>query len=118
MDVSSVDSSISSAEIGLKFDVTLKTNPIDAQVADGPLTGQPRTVQRVVLDLNNTLSVTVNNTNLIIRQVTDDMSQPRNAVTGKKEFRLLGFGRDPQITITQNAPLALQINSIVAEVAF
>ena len=118
VDVSSVDDSISSAEIGLKFDVTLKTNPIDAQVADGPLTGEPRTVQRVVLDLNNTLSVTVNNTNLIIRQVTDDMSQPRNAVTGKKEFRLLGFGRDPQITITQNAPLALQINSIVAEVAF
>ena len=118
VDVSSVDDSLSSAEIGLKFDVTLKTNPIDAQVADGPLTGEPRTVQRVVLDLNNTLSVTVNNTNLIIRQVTDDMSQPRNAVTGKKEFRLLGFGRDPQITITQNAPLALQINSIVAEVAF
>ena len=118
VDVSSVDSSISSAEIGLKFDVTLKTNPIDAQVADGPLTGQPRTVQRVVLDLNNTLSVTVNNTNLIIRQVTDDMSQPRNAVTGKKEFRLLGFGTDPQVTITQNAPLALQINSIVAEIAF
>tara|TARA_X000001382_G_scaffold29580_1_gene18939 strand:+ start:957 stop:3221 length:2265 start_codon:yes stop_codon:yes gene_type:complete len=118
VDVSSVDSAISSAEIGLKFDVTLKTNPIDAQIADGPLTGQPRTVQRVVLDLNNTLSVTVNNTNLIIRQVTDDMSQPRNAVTGKKEFRLLGFGTDPQITITQNAPLALQINSIIAEVAF
>jgi len=118
VDVSSVDSSISSAEIGLKFDVTLKTNPIDAQVADGPLTGEPRTVQRVVLDLNNTLSVTVNNTNLIIRQVTDDMSQPRNAVTGKKEFRLLGFGTDPQVTITQNAPLALQINSIVAEIAF
>tara|TARA_B100001057_G_scaffold90569_2_gene86830 strand:- start:45 stop:2309 length:2265 start_codon:yes stop_codon:yes gene_type:complete len=118
VDVSSVDSAISSAEIGLKFDVTLKTNPIDAQIADGPLTGQPRTVQRVVLDLNNTLSVTVNNTNLIIRQVTDDMSQPRNAVTGKKEFRLLGFSTDPQITITQNAPLALQINSIIAEVAF
>ena len=118
VDVSSVDSSISSAEIGFKFDVTLKTNPIDAVVADGPLTGEFRTVQRVVLDLNNTLSVTVNNTNLIIRQVTDDMSQPRNAVTGKKEFRLLGFGTDPQVTITQNAPLALQINSIVAEIAF
>ena len=46
------------------------------------------------------------------------MSQPRNAVTGKKEFRLLGIGKDPQITISQNAPLPLQVNSIVAEVAF
>ena len=118
VDVSAVDSALSSAEIGLKFDVTLKTNPVDATVGDGPLTGEPRTIQRVVVDLNNTLAVSVNNKNLIIRQVTDDMSQPRQAVTGKKEFRLLGFGKDPQITISQNAPLSLQINSIVAEVAF
>ena len=118
VDVSAVDSALSSAEIGLKFDVTLKTNPVDATVGDGPLTGEPRTIQRVVVDLNNTLAVSVNNKNLIIRQVTDDMSQQRQAVTGKKEFRLLGFGKDPQITISQNAPLSLQINSIVAEIAF
>ena len=46
------------------------------------------------------------------------MSQSRTAVTGKREFRLLGYSRDPQITITQSAPLSAQINSIVAEVQF
>ena len=118
VDVSSVDSALSSAEIGFKFNVNLVTNPIDAQVADGPLTSEPRTVQRVVLDLNNTLSVNVNNNELIIRQVTDDFSLARTPVTGKKEFRLLGFGGDPQVTVSQTAPLSLQINSIVAEIAF
>ena len=118
VDVSSVDSALSSAEIGFKFNVNLVTNTIDAQVADGPLTSEPRTVQRVVLDLNNTLSVNVNNNELIIRQVTDDFSLARTPVTGKKEFRLLGVGGDPQVTVSQTAPLSLQINSIVADVAF
>ena len=82
----------------------------------GPLTGEPRSMNKVILDLSNTLSVSVNSNNLIIRQVTDDLSLARQAVTGKKEFRLLGYSRDPQITVTQSAPLPAQINSIIAEV--
>ena len=77
-----------------------------------------RGLGRVVLDLNNTLSISVNTRKLEIRNTTDDMSQSRTAVTGKREFRLLGYSRDPQITITQSAPLSAQINSIVAEVQF
>ena len=77
-----------------------------------------RGIGRVVLDLNNTLSISVNTRKLEIRNTTDDMSQSRTAVTGKREFRLLGYSRDPQITITQSAPLSAQINSIVAEVQF
>ena len=77
-----------------------------------------RGLGRVVLDLNNTLSISVNTRKLEIRNTTDDMSQSRTAVTGKREFRLLGYSRDPQIEITQSAPLSAQINSIVAEVQF
>jgi len=50
--------------------------------------------------------------------VTDDLSAARQAVTGKKEFRLLGFSKDPQVTISQSAPLSLQVNSVIAEVTF
>lgn len=118
INVSAVDSSLISAEIGLSFDVNLKTNPIDAVVGDGPLTGEPRSITKVTLDLNSTLSVSVNSKDLIIRQVTDDLSLPRTAVTGKKEFRLLGYSKDPQVSISQSAPLPLQVNSIIAEVSF
>ena len=61
------------------------------------------------------LSVSVNSTDLIIRQVTDDLSLARTPVTGKEEFRLMGYDRDPQVLISQSAPLAVQVNGFVAE---
>jgi|TARA_R100000482_G_scaffold69715_1_gene26316 hypothetical protein len=117
VDVSAVQA-ITAAEIGLKFDVEAETLPIDAQIQGGPLTGNPRRVNRVILDLVSTLSVSVNDKPLVIRQVTDDLSAGRTAVTEKKEFRLLGYSKDPTVRITQSAPLSLQINGLIAEVSF
>lgn len=114
-DVSAVEA-ITTAEIGYKFDVTLKTNPLEFSVDNGPVTGLPRGLGSVFLDLNSTLAVSVNNTALTIRQVTDDMSKIRTPVTGKKEFRLLGYSNDPQVEITQSEPLPLQVNGLIAEV--
>ena len=34
---------------------------------------------------------------------------------GKKELRLLGYGRDPQVVFTQNEPLPFQLNGFIAE---
>ena len=116
IDVSSVDDDLTSAEIGRKFDVNLKTNPIDLIGNQGPVTGEPRAIGKVILDLNTTLSVSVNGVSLGVLQVTDDLSQPKTPVTGKRDFNLLGYGKDPQVTVTQPAPLSLQVNSIIAEV--
>ena len=118
VDVSAVDASLLSAEIGYSFDVELITNPIDASVTTGPLTGTPRGIGSVYLDLNNTLSCKVNNTSMVVRNVTDDLSQELTAFTGKKEFRLLGYERDPKVTISQDSPLDLQVNGLVAELIF
>ena len=117
VDVSAVQL-ITSAEIGYSFNVEAETLPIDAQVVGGPLTGQPRAINRVILDLNSTLSVSVNGNALVIRQVTNNFNNPREAVTGKEEFRLLGYSVDPTVKITQTSPLSLQVNGIIAEVAF
>ena len=116
VDVSAVDNSLTTAEIGFSFPIELKTNPLDIQSASGPTTGMLRGLGRVILDLNNTLSISVNNKVLQTRNVTDDFSVARTPITGKKEMRLLGYSRDPQITITQSAPLSVQVNSIIAEV--
>ena len=116
VDVSAVDNSLTTAEIGFSFPIELKTNPLDIQSGSGPTTGMLRGLGRVILDLNNTLSISVNNKVLQTRNVTDDFSVARTPITGKKEMRLLGYSRDPQITITQSAPLSVQVNSIIAEV--
>jgi hypothetical protein len=118
VDVSDIDATLASAEIGFKFDVELTTNPIDANIGNGPLTGLPRGIGSVFLDLNTTLACKVNGTSMIVRNVTDDLSQQPSAFTGKKEFRLLGYNQDPQVTVTQDAPLPLQVNGLVVELIF
>lgn len=91
--------------VGIPFEIELKTNPIDGDVPTGPLTGGVRGVLSAVLDMRNTRSLSVNGRPLVTTE----------PFTGKKEFYLNGYGRDPQITITQVHPLPLQVNGIIAE---
>ncbi len=117
VDVSSVKE-ITSAFIGFAFDVTLETMPIDRLTNAGNLTGKPRKIDMVTLDLLETLSVSVNSKDLIIRTVLDDFSLDRTKFTGKKEFRLVGFSKDPTVVISQSVPFDMQVNGMVIEVSF
>ena len=94
-----------SAYIGYSYTVNITTNPIDANVANGPATGVPRGVATIVADLRSTRSASFNDTKLITE----------GAFSGKKEFRLLGYSRDPQIVVTQDEPLSFQLNGLIAE---
>ena len=94
-----------SAYIGYSYTVNITTNPIDATVANGPVTGVPRGVATIVADLRSTRSASFNDTKLITE----------GAFSGKKEFRLLGYSRDPQIVVTQDEPLSFQLNGLIAE---
>ena len=94
--------------VGLSFPVEIITNPIDVSIGNGPRTGDIRGVCSAILDLKDTRSVTVNTRPLVTTA----------PFTGKKEFRLNGFSRDPQITISQNDPLPLQVNGLIAELIF
>ncbi len=117
VDVSAVQE-ITTAEIGYEFTVKAETMPIDGQIQGGPLTGQPRSIHKVVVDMRDTLAVNVQGQNLILRKVTDDLSQGRTAFTGKQEFRFLGYDKDPTVVISQAYPLSLDINGLVAELSF
>ena len=128
IDASAVKSGLSQAFIGYAFTPTLKTLPIDATIQGGPLTGEPRQIPKVILDLFSTLAVSVQGPNststsrdLVIRNTTDTVTgglMERSAVTGKEEFRLLGYSRDPRVIVSQSFPLDLQINGMIVEVAF
>ena len=128
IDASAVKSGLTQAFIGYAFTPTLKTLPIDASIQGGPLTGEPRQIPKVVLDLFSTLAVSVQGPSttsttrdLVIRNTTDTISGgliERSAVTGKEEFRLLGYSRDPRVIVSQSFPLDLQINGMIVEVAF
>ena len=109
-------------EIGFGFTGILTTLPLDAQVEGGPLTAEPRKITRVNLDLIETLSVSIGtggtSVPLILQSTTDDFSLGLSKFSGKKEFRMLGYSTDPRVFLTQTAPVALQLNGMVVEVAF
>lgn len=93
--------------VGIPFDIEIKTNPIDAATGNGPVTGDVRGISAVIVDMKDTRSMLVNNRPLVTTL----------PVTGKKEFRLTGYGRDPQVTITQAHPLPIQVNGLIAELS-
>lgn len=93
------------AYFGLAFTAKVITNPIDGSLATGPATGDVRGISAAVVDLRGTTSVKVNGFG----------SRSNANLNGKTEFRILGYGRDPQVTIEQDEPMPLQVNGIVAE---
>ena len=125
IDVSASKNDVREIFAGYSFEPKLKTLPIDAKLADGPLTGEPREITKIILDLFETSSVNVKAPSdtstardLIIPNVTDDLSLEKSPVTGKEEFRTLGYSRDPRVIVSQSHPLDLQINGIIVEVAY
>lgn len=99
-------SSIDKVYIGKSFTSKIISNPVDASSGAGPLTGMLRGITNVVVDMKETRSIKIN-------------SKPINLesnFTGKKEVRLLGYNRDPQVTIEQNDPLDMQVNGFISEV--
>ena len=93
------------AYVGKKFTAKIVTNPIDVNAASGPQTGSVRGVSSVILDLKNARSLKVNGRTF----------SSLAGFNGKKEVRVLGYSRDPQITIEQTDPLPLQVNGMIAE---
>jgi len=118
IDVSAVKTGVTTAFVGYQFNPILKTLPIDQLIQGDSMTGRPRKIDMVTLDLLDTLSVAVNNKNMVLRNVNDDFSLGRTAFTGYKEFRLIGISRSPTVEITQSVPFDLQLNGMVVEISF
>jgi hypothetical protein len=89
---------------GLDYTVKVITNPVDASLGSGPATGEIRGITNVVVDVKSTKSMKVNSRPVVSSEFT-----------GKKEVRLLGYNRNPQVTIEQDQPTSMQVNGIVAE---
>lgn len=98
-------SSYSKLYVGHKFEIQIDTNPVDQSVGNGPATGSIRGITNIVVNGKNMQSLTVNNRSAIYGE----------PFTGNKEFRLLGYSRDPQVKITQSEPLPLQLNGLISE---
>ena len=104
VDVSAYQSFGGNFWVGRAFTAKIVSNPVDASMGNGPATGEIRGITNVVVDVKDTESLKVNSRPVI-----------SSTFTGKKEVRLLGYNRNPQVTIEQDNPSHMQVNGLVAE---
>mgnify|MGYP003671815390 FL=1 len=116
--VTITETGVTSLKAGFNYPPTLTTMPADASTRSGPRTGDVRRILRASLVLNTALSVAVQGQEMIVRQVTDDLSLPPVAITDSKDFYFRGYSRNPTVTITQTDPLSLRILALALELVY
>ena len=109
--------------VGFNYTPILETMSVDKEIDTGPLTGQPRRVNKAIVDISGGLDITMkaqdlNSKELVIQQAGFTSGTDITAVTEKKEFNFLGYSKSPTITISQNDPLPLKVLGIAMEIQF
>lgn len=96
--------------VGIAYEPTIKTMPLNVTLQDGPHAGEPKRVVSVSCYLLDSQSVTVNGVDLI--WPTDDSSP----VSGRYDVRLSGWSVDAYVTISQTGPYPMNILDIGVEI--
>ena len=109
--------------VGFNFTPVLETMAIDKEIETGPLTGQPRRINKTIVDISSGLDITIKAQDLtakelVIQQVDFTVGSDTAAVTDKHEFNFLGYSKNPTITISQNDPLPLKVLGLAMEIQF
>ena len=109
--------------VGFNFIPIVETMSIDKEIDTGPLTGQPKRINKVIIDMSDGLDLKMKTTGdnyfpLIIQQVGFDINTDVSKTTGRKEFNFLGYSKSTTINISQNDPLPLKILGLAMEVTF
>jgi hypothetical protein len=104
-------------EVGLDFNITIKTMPLNKDFLSGPILTRRKRIVRVIADLYETLGISVNGTALPDRSFGEGiLDDPPAPFTGIKEVFLLGWDDLAQVTITQTDPMPMTVLGLAIEV--
>jgi hypothetical protein len=112
-----VEDEVTEMTAGLDYTPNFTTLPVASALNDGSLLGEIVRLVKCVMVLDTTVECVVNSQRLIIRQVTDDLSEDPTPFTGRKEFTLRGYSRDGQFSVEQEVPLTITVLGFNLEVA-
>ena len=107
---------LSTIRAGFSYTPTLETMPIVFSSERGSFNGAVRRITRCLVDITGAYDIKVAGNQLAVRQVNDDMSLALQAQSGHYEFPVMGYSREPTITLTQTDPLPLRVLGMGIEV--
>jgi hypothetical protein len=101
----------SSWQVGLNYNINLKTMPVEAKMASGNIRGFKKRMMEINADVFKTQSMTINDNPIQFRQFgASVLDTPIQEFTGvKKAGPLLGFDKEGTITVTQGEPLKFNL---------
>ena len=104
----------SSHQVGLNYDVTIKTMPAEPKLPQGTVQGVNKRIVQVDAIVHETQNMSINGKLVPFRKFgTGVLGQPVQEFTGTKTVHgLLGFSNTGQITITQSVPLKMTVLGI------
>lgn len=108
----------SAADIGIDYTTDVQTLPIDSTIQSGQLTGFPRKIGKAIVELSTTYNIQVNSNDILLLDGTNNPSLGLPNFTGKKEVYTLGYSLEPNLTISQSAPLPFRVLGITTEVYY
>ena len=109
---------ISSLQVGLWFKPTVRPGRAAGAAERGSISLRRKRLVRTILDLKDTLAITIDGTDLQLREVTDDPSLAPNPLNGTFDVYHLGWDRFCQRDITQSTALPMTIRALSREVAY
>ena len=103
-----------SHQVGLSYDVVIKTMPAEPRLQQGTLLGTKKRILQVDAVVYETQNMTINGQEIAFRQFGESvLDSSVEEFTGTKTVSgLLGFTNTGQITISQSAPLKMTLLGI------
>lgn len=112
-----LDVEVTTIDVGYGCEFVIETLPPNLQLQTGSYQGMPKRIGRVIVGLLNAYAMQVDSSRLIIRNTNDDMSVEPTPTTGTAEFYLLGYSRNPTVTLSQDEHQPLTVLGLNMEVS-
>jgi len=109
---------VSTASVGLAYTTEIVTLAPELPQPDGSSFGKKKGWNRIILNLYQTLGISVNGTQLVFRSGGDPMDSAPPVFTGQFDITNLGWKEDDSsITIKQEQPMGMTLISLTGELS-
>jgi len=113
-----LSTTVSTAYIGLPYTTELVTLTPEVPQPDGASFGKKKAWNRIILNLYQTLGISVNDKQLVFRSGGDPMDSAPPAFTGQHDITNFGWKEsDSTINIQQTQPLGMTLISLAGELS-
>ena len=113
-----LSTTVTTAYIGLPYTTELVTLSPEVPQADGASFGKKKTWNRIIVNLHQTLGISVNDKQLVFRSGGDPMDSAPPTFTGQHDITSLGWKEsDATINIKQTQPLGMTLISLAGELS-